>query len=105
MAEIAWDLELLEMIRNHLERISQYLQEHVNVLTRIQEQANGEWQSEAGRAYSSRIETDIRELSDLQNDYSVLANKVSEVRRNYASGEVDIHSALLDSLTNLSIPF
>ena len=41
MAEIAWDLELLEMIRDHLERISQYLQEHVNVLTRIQEQANG----------------------------------------------------------------
>ena len=103
MEEIAWDLDLLEAIQDHLDQISNYLQEHVDILSKIQEEAAGEWQSEAGRIYSDRLEADIKELADLQQAYIDLKDMISEVLKKYASGETEVHRALLNSIANLSV--
>ena len=105
MAEIAWDLDLLKDIINHYKILSDALQQQKARTETLQKQADGNWQSEAGRLYAERITEDIASIEDLLGKLSELSQKVAEVRKTYASGESDIHTALINALTNLSIPF
>lgn len=105
MAEIAWDLDLLQAIINHYKILSDALQQQKARTETLQKQAGGNWQSEAGRMYAERINDDIASIDDLLGTFSELSGKVAEAKKTYASGESDIHTALINALTNLSIPF
>lgn len=105
MAKIEWDWQLIEEIANRYDSLAETLQEQKNRTEALQKQADGNWQSEAGQLYAERITEDINSINELLSKISELAEKVRTASRAYASGELDIHGAMLDALTNLSIPF
>jgi len=99
---IAWDHERMDEIISKIESCIEALEDQQQTIETLKENVNDDWVSEAGRAYSQRMEEDLAQLRKILGQFKEAKKDLNEAKKTYSSGEASLRTKLNSLYSSLS---